>query len=226
MRFQKHLLIIICVFVLYGAAVAEEPAGSGPKTDVIAPPGKSLRPGAAELGFWAGYSPDNPRIIGKTGNRPFYELNLQYARVLYTRDTWALKYTAELIPVAFIYQPRQGGVRVDLPNSRRTIYGSGLSPVGFQLNFRRGHALQPYVNATAGVIYFTEQAPVSHSSQFNFILGLGAGVQIWRQADQSVSIGYKFQHISNGYTASLNPGVDSNLFYLGYSWSLNKYVRR
>jgi opacity protein-like surface antigen len=79
--------------------------------------------------------------------------------------------------------------------------------------------LQPYINGTAGVLYFTEQVPVSGSSQFNFGVGWGAGVQIWHRENQSVSIGYKFHHISNANSANRNPGVDSNLLYAGYSWS-------
>jgi opacity protein-like surface antigen len=60
---------------------------------------------------------------------------------------------------------------------------------------------------------------VSGSSQFNFGVGWGAGVQIWHRENQSVSIGYKFHHISNANSADRNPGADSNLLYAGYSWS-------
>jgi len=188
--------------------------------------GRALDRGSSELGFWAGYSPDNPTAIGTTTDRPFTEVNLQYARVLVARDKWALKWTIELVPVAVISQPRQVNivqngfvVSVDSPGTRRAIYGGGASPIGLQVNFRRHRMLQPYINGTAGVLYFTEQVPVSGSSQFNFGVGWGAGVQIWHRENQSVSIGYKFHHISNANSANRNPGADSNLLYAGYSWS-------
>jgi hypothetical protein len=188
--------------------------------------GCSLDRGTNELGFWAGYSPDNPSLIGITTDRPFFELNFQYARVLVARDNWALKYMVEMVPVAVISQPRQVNVvqgnvvvQVDAAGTRRAIYGGGTSPIGLQVNFRRHRMLQPYINGTAGVLYFTEQVPVSGSSQFNFGVGWGAGVQIWHRENQSVSIGYKFHHISNANSANRNPGVDSNLLYAGYSWS-------
>jgi opacity protein-like surface antigen len=87
------------------------------------------------------------------------------------------------------------------------------------MNFRRGCVLQPYVNVTGGILYFTDNVPVADSSNFNFTFGFGAGVEIWHLENQSVLLGYKYQHISNGYTAPQNPGVDSNLFYVGYAWS-------
>jgi opacity protein-like surface antigen len=87
------------------------------------------------------------------------------------------------------------------------------------MNFRRGYVLQPYINGMAGFLYFADQVPVADSSKFNFTLGLGAGVEIWYRDNQSISLGYKYHHISNGYTADQNPGVDSNLFYVGCAWS-------
>jgi hypothetical protein len=178
----------------------------------------ALDRGTNEVGVWAGYSPNNPTLIGTKTDRQFFELNVQYARVLATGKSWAFKYMVELVPVATIRQPRQSVSGADVPGSKRTIYGAGISPIGLQLNFRRRHLLQPYINGTAGILYFNEQVPVSNSSQFNFAVSWGAGVQVWVRKNQSISLGYKFHHISNAYSATLNPGVDSNLFYAGYSW--------
>ena len=210
---SKSAAVTLCLLLLAVASFA-------------ASDGRSLDRGTDELGFWAGYSPNNPTLIGTTTDRPFFELNLQYARVLVARDKWALKYMVEMVPVAIISQPRQVNVvqgtrvvQVDAAGTRRTIYGGGTSPIGLQVNFRRHRALQPYINGTAGVLYFAEQVPVSRSSQFNFGVGWGAGVQIWHRENQSVSIGYKFHHISNANSADRNPGADSNLLYAGYSWS-------
>jgi opacity protein-like surface antigen len=212
-RASKPAAVILCLLLLAVASFA-------------ASDGRSLDRGTNELGFWAGYSPNNPTVIGITTDRPFFELNFQYARVLVARDNWALKYMVEMVPVAIISQPRQVNVvqgtsvvQVDAAGTRRAVYGGGTSPIGLQVNFRRHRALQPYINGTAGVLYFAEQVPVSGSSQFNFGVGWGAGVQIWHRENQSVNIGYKFHHISNANSANRNPGADSNLLYAGYSWS-------
>ena len=33
----------------------------------------------------------------------------------------------------------------------------------------------------------------------------------------AISIGYKFLHISNGFRTDVNPGIDNNVVYLGFS---------
>jgi Lipid A 3-O-deacylase (PagL) len=220
---RKHLFPLFCLLILVHVASAQDSVSTNrQRADVPENPGRSLDRGTSQLGFWVGYSLDNPTLVGRTTNRPFTEFVVQYAHVLKTEDTWALKYTAEIVPAAFIKQPPQGlvnGHPLDLSGSKQTIYGAGFSPVGLQLNFRRGCVLQPYVNGTAGILYFEDQVPVADSSKFNFELGLGAGVEIWYQENQSIRLGYKYHHISNGYTARQNPGVDSDLFYVGYAWS-------
>ncbi|HYA86847.1 MAG TPA: acyloxyacyl hydrolase [Nitrospirota bacterium] len=220
---RTHLLILLCLLFFTHAASAQDSLSTNTQgVDVPGNPGRLLDVGTSQLGFWAGTSLDNPTLVGRTTNRPFSEFIVQYARVLKTNDNWALQYIAELVPVALIRQPPQGlenGHPVDLAGSRQTIYGAGVSPVGLQLNLRRGCVLQPYVNGTAGVLYFEDQVPVADSSKFNFELGLGAGVEIWYRKNQSIYLGYKYHHISNGYTARHNPGVDSDLFYIGCSWS-------
>jgi len=43
--------------------------------------------------------------------------------------------------------------------------GGGAEPIGVQLNFRNHRKWQPFVNATGGFLYFTEQVPVTGSSR-------------------------------------------------------------
>jgi len=221
---RKCLLAFLYLLIFATMATAQDSVyPNAESADVPKNPGKSLELGTNQLGFWAGYSADNPTLIGRTTDRPLFEFNVQYAHVLRTGDNWALKYTAEIIPVVLIKQPQQGheanGNPVDLPGTKQKIYGVGVSPIGLQMNFRRGSVLQPYLNGTAGVIYFTDNVPVADSSNFNFTFGFGAGFEIWHLENQSIVLGYKYQHISNGYTAPQNPGVDSNLFYVGYAFS-------
>ena len=81
----------------------------------------------------------------------------------------------------------------------------------------RQRAWQPFLNTQGGFLYFTEQVPVPESSQFNFTFSFGAGVQAFRGA-RALTLGYKFHHISNAQTGHYNPGIDSNLFYFGWSF--------
>jgi hypothetical protein len=102
---------------------------------------------------------------------------------------------------------------------RRTTRGIGLEPVGFDFNFRRGHRFQPVLGINGGFLKFTRDVPVQGSNSFNFTFSLRGGVQIFTSESRSITIGYRYHHISNANTGNpFNPGIDSNFIYAGYSF--------
>lgn len=181
-----------------------------------------LRRGSNEFGMWTGYSPFSFRLKGVTEDRKLFLLNLQYARTLFATKPLTLKYTAEIVPVALEIQPTQ----VYLINGRAlvnpagTIYAAGASPIGFQGNFGR-KSIQPFMNGSVGFLYFNQQVPIIGSSQFNYTITIGVGAQFFRRSGRSFTLGWKYHHLSNNYQATLNPGIDSSVFYAGFS-----FVRR
>jgi Lipid A 3-O-deacylase (PagL) len=103
--------------------------------------------------------------------------------------------------------------------SRRTTRGIGLEPVGFDFNFRRRHRVQPVVGINGGFLKFPRDVPISNSNSFNFTFSLRGAIQIFTSESRSVSIGYRFHHISNANTGNpFNPGIDSNFIYAGFSF--------
>lgn len=102
---------------------------------------------------------------------------------------------------------------------RRTTYGFGLEPVGFDLNFRRRHRFQPVAGINGGFAKFPRDVPISNSNSFNFTFSLRGGMQIFMSQSHSVTVGYRYHHISNANTGNpFNPGIDSNFIYFGYSF--------
>jgi hypothetical protein len=170
-----------------------------------------------EFGFWGGGSFSAPTLIGKTEGTRFGLLGFRYARVLARGDSLSLKYTLDAVPVAALsfpgVEPEPGGFR----RVRRTITGAGLSPVGFQLNFRRRERVQLFAQGSGGFLYFGERIPDERGAQFNFTADFGGGVQWKTGARRAWTVGYRYHHVSNGYRADVNPGFDSNLFYVGFS---------
>jgi len=176
-----------------------------------------------EIGFWGGYSPDSTIGIGEARDRKFFELNAQYAITIWAGQHVALKWVSELVPVALLHDPNESYFNSLLQQQTgyragATTYGGGVTPLGMQVNFRNGHRLQPFLDAHAGLLYFTRQEPVPNSSQLNFTFNFGAGVQIFTRRRSSLLMGYKYHHISNNETAPENPGVDNNELYMGYLW--------
>jgi len=167
-----------------------------------------------EFGFTFGFSPDSyDGIIGTVTGQQYYEASLNFGYILWQNDSNAFKYKASLIPFAFI----NGNEATLLLRTSRSVYSGGAEPIGLQLNFRNNRRLQPFVNATGGFLYFTEQMPVANSSQYNFTFSFGGGVEIFSKC-KSLLLGYRYHHISNGSTAALNPGIDLQMLSLGFSF--------
>ncbi|HEY3102487.1 MAG TPA: acyloxyacyl hydrolase [Pyrinomonadaceae bacterium] len=62
-----------------------------------------------------------------------------------------------------------------------------------------------------------DRFPFDDASRFNFTFDFSGGVQIVNSNRRSFTIGYKYQHISNGYTGTFNPGVDVQMVFAGFS---------
>jgi hypothetical protein len=70
-----------------------------------------------------------------------------------------------------------------------------------------------------GIIASAEPIPlnVPGATALNFLIDLGGGIRIKTGERHALSLGYKFLHISNAFTSPVNPGVDNNVFYAGFS---------
>ncbi|HEY5883529.1 MAG TPA: acyloxyacyl hydrolase [Pyrinomonadaceae bacterium] len=183
---------------------------------------EGIEKGWNEFGIWGGVSFHAPTLIGKTPEARVGNLGLRYGRVLAASKNVAFEYTVDIIPVAALSLKRFTAVQVSpgvfsIQQSRESVYGAGAAPIGLKLNFRRQKRVQPFAAITGGFLYFSEQVPVAGASQFNFTYDVSGGIQIVNSNKRAFSIGYKYHHISNGYTATFNPGVDIQMIYGGFS---------
>jgi hypothetical protein len=174
-----------------------------------------------ELGFWGGGSVGGPTLIGTTEDTRLGLFAFRYARVLSRGYNLAFKYTLD-VPFAQLSYPSTRVVSTPTSGSallreRKNITGAGLSPVGFQVNFRRRAHVQPFVQASGGFLYFGERIPDSDGARLNFTTDFGGGVEWKKGSRRAWTFGYRYHHVSNGYRAGVNPGFDSNLFYAGFS---------
>jgi hypothetical protein len=176
-----------------------------------------LEKAANEFGVWGGGSFSGPTLIGSTEDTRLGLLAFRYARVLARGDSLALKYTVDAVPLATLSFPVFEASGAGVREVRRTITGAGVAPVGFQLNFRRRERVQPFAQTSGGFVYFGERIPTAQGAQFNFTADFGGGVQWKTAARRAWTVGYRYHHVSNGYRADVNPGFDSNLFYVGFS---------
>jgi hypothetical protein len=185
--------------------------------------------GDSEFGVWGGYSLGNPHMIGVTSNRQLGVLGLRYGHLIFDTHPVSLEYTLDIVPVEILRQPSFIACNTN-PNNfptgfcqtgRESVYGGGINPLGLKLNFLRDKNLQPFAASTAGFVASVRPIPVDipGGTQFNFTFDFQAGFQLYNsEHSHSWTLGYKYQHISNAYRHSFNPGVDLNMIFVGYSF--------
>ena len=101
---------------------------------------------------------------------------------------------------------------------RRWTYAGGFSPVSFRFTFLPQRRLQPILGFTGGFAVSPRDIPVFDSSAFNFTFSFGGGFQYWSSPTHAMLFEYRIHHLSNADTGTENPGVDSQMMYVGYEW--------
>jgi lipid A 3-O-deacylase PagL len=175
----------------------------------------------------AGFSWYSPRgkNWGSITNRRVYVAGLRGEWVLGTAGSFALASTAELLPLVVVERTaphetmtcygKANTVICERDRSARLAVGAGASPLGLKLYLNRTGYTRLYASGAAGSLIFSSDVPVTGSRHFNYTFEYGGGVELVTANGRTVSFGYKFHHISNGATAPLNPGLDSNILYVG-----------
>lgn len=165
-----------------------------------------------------------------TGRR-VYLTGLRLESVLGTTGPMALVSTMELIPIAVVertnadtstcYKDQVGRQICEYDRSAQVAAGTGAAPVGLKLLFNRAHAVRFYAAGAAGALLFSSDVPVSRSRRLNFTFEYGTGLEMPVNG-RTLSVGYKFYHISNGGSGRVNPGLDANVFYVGLRRQLTR----
>jgi hypothetical protein len=76
---------------------------------------------------------------------------------------------------------------------------------------------RPYFEAGAGLLV-GDTALHQTDCDVNFLVQGGPGLLVVLSDRTALTVGYRFQHISNGSLCSFNPGINSSALYLGVSY--------
>ena len=178
----------------------------------------SFDKGTHELGVWIGGSPSSPTIFGSATDRKLVLTGVRYGGVFAATRHLAFQFTGDFIPYAMVYQPDR--VRVGKPSAQLAVRGRGSSPIGLKIIVNRAGSIKPFVNASGGFLLFERGTPVEvlGATRFNFTFEFGGGVMIPLGSHKALTLGYKLHHFSNARITGVNPGLDSNVFYTGFSF--------
>jgi hypothetical protein len=161
-----------------------------------------------EFQFLAGYSPVSATVIGTATDRRFVVAGLVYSYTFWQSREASIAYSAAVLPVSVVLEPDHA------------VYGFGVMPLGFVFNFHHQARVHPFAEMLGGILASTEPVPLEapDATGLNFMFDIGGGIR-WKPARNRAFIaGYKFLHISNAGTTRFNPGLDNNVFYVGFAF--------
>lgn len=171
--------------------------------------------GVHEFGAWWGLSLMTGHIWGFAPDVKYMPIDVRYTYLISPHPYWNLRYAPEMTALAMLdWMDPKPTSKFD---QRIRAYGSGISPAGFQASFLPAKRVQPYLSTDGGFIYFDKRVLSPEGSQWMYTIDFGTGIQIFRKNRQSVSIGYRYQHLSNANISMHNPGTDANTFYVAVS---------
>jgi len=133
-------------------------------------------------------------------------------------------YVAEVLPFVLLSQPAVSDFwgNAKSPN-QQLVPGVSISPFGFRWLWLSNRSIKPYVVGKLGSIAFTEKAfsPNASYANFNVQAAFGLQIRLTERMDLRVEP-FEFFHVSNGYLARSNPGMDELASKIGISYHLGK----
>lgn len=173
---------------------------------------------------FAGYSPASTTLVGTATDRQLAVVGAAYSYRCWIYRHMSISYTGTLLPAMVLFQPTQyvsTSRAAAAVSPAHAVYAIGVAPLGFTFEFARRRRVYPFAETIEGMIGSTEPIPElgTNATGLNFLIDGGGGVR-WRVRErQTLSLGYRFLHVSNADTTNFNPGLDNNVFYVGYSFS-------
>ena len=97
------------------------------------------------------------------------------------------------------------------------IYGVGFAPIVWRWNFVPAPRWSAFAELSMGGLWTSDPMP-EESGTVNFTAHWGGGVRLMPRGAHALVIGYRFQHFSNGNQLGSNPGVNSHVLLVGWSY--------
>jgi Lipid A 3-O-deacylase (PagL) len=177
--------------------------------------------------------------ISVTGMIPFGDYRLYSATIRcnawtvgveYDRHSWGyfmksqFDYVVEVIPIFLLSEPAKADFwgNPKSPN-QQWVPGVSVSPFGFRMLWRPDKAVRPYIIGKLGAAVFPQKvlSPAASYANFNVQADLGFLIRMTERVDLRIDP-FVFFHVSNGYLAASNPGMDELATKIGISYHLGK----
>jgi hypothetical protein len=214
---------ILASFGLSVRAGAQNPRAG--VCDIPAATDSSQSPNEAwSFGVWFAGGTHQPikTRVGHKEDRALYLVGISASRPLKRWRMGDLRFTPTLVPAILATANREyrtvpyplGGV-TSVPYKRSSI-GAGLLPIAVEARALLSDRFGLIVGGGGGAAYFDRRIPDPGETRFNFLADGHTGIYL-RSAVGTTTVGFRLQHISNGDTGRVNPGLDSRMLFVAFS---------
>jgi hypothetical protein len=209
---RGHVLILALLLAPSAAS------GQGAATEETSAPWR--------VGVFVGGAHDSPvsSYLGTTPGRDHRFVGLDAQTTMLRVGPVRVNYAVQLLPFVMVsgraaYPGYRGEERYELEGPNHA-YAWGVSPFGIEIATPATARVAIYGAAAAGGLVFNTPFPVPEGQRLNFTLEYGGGALVRIGNAHWIRAGYKYHHLSNAYTARLNPGLDGHVVYAGYQWAV------
>lgn len=169
--------------------------------------------------------------LGHVHDRDLFFTAIRAMHPLVTTPHFRLQSTVDVFPLVVATANREyatvpisacapDGYCVDVGDSlvmsRRTAYAAGIAPLGFEGIYAMTRSFGMSAGFEGGALYFNRRIPDPGEERFNFVADGHLALRISLGATRPTLVGgFRINHISNGGTGRVNPGMDSRMLFVG-----------
>jgi hypothetical protein len=124
-------------------------------------------------------------------------------------DGWRLEAPVALYPLSWVRNV-VGGRWEERPGPRYSTIGVTVHPLAIRVG-RRTPVGTAYLGLAGGGAYFGRRMPTGEATRLNYSADLEAGLRFVTGSGYRVSLGYLFNHLSNGRDGNANLALDSHM---------------
>ena len=183
-----------------------------------------------EFGMWGSYAVNSPDVYGSRAHGDFGALGFRYGRIISASRHRVIEYTFDVVPVEVMHQLSYTPCTIESAgqiiatqciSGHETVYAGGITPLGWKFNFLPQSRFQVFAALGGGLIASTARIPtdVPGGALFNFTADWQIGFERFNASrTRAWTVGYKLEHISDAFRTRVNPGIDLNVIFVGYSF--------
>lgn len=197
MYFQYRSLLICCCLIFYTSLNALAQDTDNFEVDNF-----------FKLGISATYSPSSFSGWGKVENSHFASFRGQVWHTSFIYKNLHARLASELIVTQRFVYPVNG---ISGQSDSRT--GFGIVPAHLLIPFT-STKIKPFTTFSVGMLFLNDKFPAPNGASLNYLLNAGLGIEFSVAEHLNLQTGYTIQHMSNGNTGNVNPGIDSHAFFI------------